>query len=118
MVFSQVSITEMRVHCGSAVSCGFQANLTSPYIYFFSVHFVEEQTFSHSLEICLQIYQNVSEYTKSSSFYHRFSGGGGHAPKTPLAYAHLIALVIVIPLSFFPFDVLISAISHSVAWMR
>ena len=56
------------------------------------------------------IYQNVSECTKSSPFDQKFSGG--HAPD-PLAYsryAHLIVLVIVITL--FPFAILISGVNY------
>ena len=76
---------------------------------FFSVHFIEEKTFSCRLEICLQMSTKLSQNApKVVHFIKNFLEGT--CPQTPLAYASyacLIVLVIVIPL-FFPFAVLIS----------
>ena len=75
-----------------------KVDLNDQYL-FFSVHFVEEKTFCSGLEICLQMSTKMSQ----------------NAPKVVRSiktfvgeHACLIALVIVIPLSFFPLAVFIS----------
>ena len=74
--------TEMRIHRGSVVFRPIWHLLRSVYL-FFSVHFVEEKTFS-SLGICFQMCTKMSRNApKVIHFIKNLIGGGGMPPDPP-----------------------------------
>ena len=88
-----------------------KVDLNEQYL-FFSVHFVEEKTFSSRLEICLQMSTKMSQNAPEVvHFIKNFLGGMPPAP--PQSICSLNRSRNSHPSLFFPFAVLISEIRVS-----
>ena len=101
----------MRIHCSSVVFRPIwhflRSEICESWSYdqylVFSVHSVEEKTFSSRLEICLQMSTKMSQNAPKVVHFikKKFRVVVGMPPTPPLAYARyacLIILIIVIPL--------------------